>query len=554
VIFPRTILRALLLISSFWLHLLASDDRGAQIRSLYERGEYADAVRLAENTAEPSSDVIFYHGLALARLERFDKAQAMFQSGRDRFPRDVRFPLELAGVAYRRKQIPQARSFLRKALQLEPVSDYGNEFLGSLYLLEGNPAAALKYWNRIDKPLIQEILLVPPAPVNPVLQHRAIVISGGQILTLERLRTTERSLNRLDIFAGQQIEINPRPDRRFDLKFRLVPISSPVTGGLARLLPIARGLPYQTVNLDRYNIGERAINFKSLWRWDSDKRRVALELAGPIALNPQRRYRLTFDARDENWDLSRSYPGAGLDRFKTRKIQAGADVVFALSKFDWTTGLRIARRRFKNHNGDPVFAGDWSFEQRNQFDYRLLFIPDRRLWVDSSAVVRTGRVLTGAPSRFAIFEGDVSGLWIPQATGNTWEFNARLRAGKTLGRIPFDEFFQLGMERDNELWLRGHAGTRDGLKGNAPLGVNYGLIQTGFDRTVAQFPFLQLRVGPFFDMGRITGPTSPFGSHGWLLDTGIQARVIVAGGLTWSVVYGRSLRDGGAVFYTAVSR
>jgi hypothetical protein len=97
-------------------------------------------------------------------------------------------------------------------------------------------------------------------------------------------------------------------------------------------------------------------------------------------------------------------------------------------------------------------------------------------------------------------------------------------------------------------------GTRSGQKGNAPLGTRYALLQTGVDRTLAQFPFLRIKAGPFFDAGWIAGPSNQFGSHGWLPDTGVQAKVAVTGGLTWTFVYGRDLRGGGSAFYTAVSR
>lgn len=534
----------------------APDDPAAQVRSLYERGEYAAAVRVAKAEPEPSPDTVFYHGLALARLEQFNEAQVVFQSGRARHPDDQRFSYELAGLAYRRRRMPEAKSILRDALRRDPGNTYGNDFLASLYWLDGNIAGALKYWNRINKPLIQDVLLVPPPSLEAVLLERTIAISGGQVFTLARLRTTEGNLDRLNIFSRRQIELTPHQDQRFDLTFRLFQISPPVTGWIGQLLPIARGLPYQAVHFDRSNIGDRAINFKSLWRWDPEKRRIRTDLSGVIGLNPQRGYRLLFDARDENWDLSRTYLAEEpVDRLKARKIEAGGDAVFALNdRLDWTTGLRVARRQFQNDDGALAFAGGWSAELRNQIDYRLLTLAERRVRVDSSGVLRTGRLLTGMPSRYTILEGDLSGFWTPEAKGDRWEVEVRLRAGKTFGRSPFDEFFQLGMERDSHLWLRGHVGTENGRKGNAPLGTEYVLLQAGFDRTVAQLPFLRLKAGPFFDAGWIAGPSNRFGSRGWMPDTGIQAKVIVAGGLTWSVVYGRDLRGGHGAFYTTVSR
>jgi hypothetical protein len=53
-----------------------------------------------------------------------------------------------------------------------------------------------------------------------------------------------------------------------------------------------------------------------------------------------------------------------------------------------------------------------------------------------------------------------------------------------------------------------------------------------------------LRIGPFADLGR---------AGKWLVDAGVQSKIDVLSGVTVSFIYGRNLRDGGAVFYTAVS-
>jgi hypothetical protein len=526
----------------------------ARVQSLYEAGEYAKAVAEAEAAVNPQAEILFYHGLALARLERYDEAHAVLERGRTSYRRDKRFPLELAGVAYRKQQLARARWFLRQALRLDPADEYGNEFLGSLHVVEGDLAAALKYWNRINKPLIQDVEVIPPPPIRPILRERAITISGGQIFTLARLRSTEANLDRLDIFARRRIELTPGPADRFNVTVRLLPAGSPFRGWLGRLLPIARGLPYQAIHFDRPNIASRAVNFSSLWRWDANKRRIDLQLAGPIRMNPRFRYQFGVDARDENWSLDEGGGGADTSAFKLKKLSFGGGFLFALTeKLEWTTGLHLTTRGFQDAGDDAIFTDSWSFEQRNRLAYRLLDLPERRVRVDASARLRTGRVFTGAPSRFGVIEGGLSGEWKPRAQHGAWEARARLRAGKTFGDLPFDEFFQLGMERDNELWLRGHTGTRDGKKGSAPLGVDYTLLQTGFDRTVARFRFLEVRAGPFFDAGRISGPSERFGSSGWLLDAGIAAKIVVAGGLSWSAVYGRDLRGGSGVFYTSAS-
>jgi hypothetical protein len=553
---PRRLPPLLVILCIFPLGAGASGDLAVQVRTLYERGEYAASARLAETAPEPSPDLVLYHGLALARLEKLDQARDVFQAGRGRYPGDKRFALELAGVAYRNKRLSEAKSFLREALRLDPADGYGNEFLGWVYLLDGNTAATLRYWNRIDKPLLQEVRLDPVPDLHPILRERAIELSGGQVFTRARLRATEANLERLGILRHRQMELTPRQDQRFDLTLRSAPASSSLSGWPGQVLPLARGLPYRAVHFDRFNIAGRAIHFQSLWRWDPEKRRIGMELAGPIGLHPRRGYRLSLDARDENWDLSRTYlADTRLHDLKARKIEAGAGLIFALGdRLNWTTGLRLARRGFQNDDGSALFAGAWSFEQRNQFDYLLLDSPDPRLRIESAAILRTGRVFASGRSRFAMAEGDLSSAWTPGSRGETWEVLIRLRAGKTLGRSPFDQLFQLGMERDNDLWLRGHVGTERGRKGSAPLGSDYALVQAGFDRTLAQLPLVRLKAGPFLDLGWIGEPSGRLGSQGWLPDAGIQAKVVVAGGVTWSVTYGRDLRGGGGVLYTAVFR
>ena len=50
---------------------------------------------------------------------------------------------------------------LRGALRLAPDDSYIPEFLGTIYLLEGNLEAALKYWNRLEKPRLTAVEVAP---------------------------------------------------------------------------------------------------------------------------------------------------------------------------------------------------------------------------------------------------------------------------------------------------------------------------------------------------------------------------------------------------------
>ena len=93
------------------------------------------------------------------------------------------FSIELAGVDYKLKDSRAAKRELRSALKIEPKDKYTLEFLGTLYFLDGNTEAALKYWNAIEKPRLRKVSVAPPPTLDPALLQNAIGFNAPQILT-----------------------------------------------------------------------------------------------------------------------------------------------------------------------------------------------------------------------------------------------------------------------------------------------------------------------------------------------------------------------------------
>jgi hypothetical protein len=493
--------------------------------------------------------------MALARAQRPEEARSAFSQGLASYPNDKRFPIELAGLAYRRKENGEAIRLLTQGLRVAPEDEYANDFLATLYQLDGNLPAALKYWNRVGKPLIQDFRISPPMKLDPILRERTFAISAGQVLTTSRLQTTESNLRRLAVLSAYQFELAPRQDGRFGLIFHPVSIAEPTSGWLGRILPLVRGLPYQAIHFDRANLAEKAINLKSLWRWDPNKRRIALTVSEPFRVDPRLKLSVTTDIRDEHWDLNSAYTrGLGTPQsFVLRKYEAGVQMETGLTgALQWTSGFTVSRRSFRQVAATGPFAGGWSLQWPNRFSYSLWNIPERRIRVDADVLLSPGRASEGS-SRFLTTTGSLAGTWFPQAKGDKVLVTARVQTGKIFGSVPFDQYFMLGMERDNTLWLRGHVATRDGKKGNAPLGTAYTLVQTEIDRTIFRLPFLSVQCGPFYDAGWIADSAGRFGSQGWMHDAGIQVKFKTFSAITWTLVYGRDLRRGGGAFYTAVS-
>ncbi len=198
-------------------------------------------------------------------------------------------------------------------------------------------------------------------------------------------------------------------------------------------------------------------------------------------------------------------------------------------------------------------ARGFQLKQLGQINYELLRAPEKRFTIRSGGSTELGRIWSQPSRIFAKLQGSIETQWFPEAKGDDYEIRARVRAGKTFGEIPFDELFILGVERDNDLWLRAHIGTRDGRKGSAPLGREYFLSNWELDKNVYSAALFSLKLGPFLDSGKVMDSSAGLGSRTWLWDLGAQAKVRVLGvGVAFS--YGKDLRSGNNAFYVSMFR
>jgi tetratricopeptide (TPR) repeat protein len=540
-------------------------DHATEIKQLLAEERWEEIVRIAEADAERSADLNYYYGTALARLGRWDEAKRAFQIGLSQQPGDKRFSLELAGVCFRKKNYEEAAGHLRRALRLDPADTYANDFLAGVYFLQGNVEAALKYWNKVSKPEIEELRIEPALSVAPALLDRAFTIAPATALDLRDLQTTKARVRGLNIFSNYRFNLEARSDGKFDLVFRARERNA--DSKWAWLLALLRGLPYQTVNPEFFNINRRAINSESLVRWDAEKRRVWTNLSGPLFGNPKRRFQLDLDLRDENWDVGQisvcpqavqaEVCPAGSLNLRKQAFAASA-TSFVNGRWDWSTGFEFSHRGFRDVDAGAVLtpgllAQGLQLKQLGQINYKLLDAPERRFTLAGSASTQLSRIWSQQSRVFAKLQASMETRWFPKSAGDDYEMRGKISAGQTLGESPFDELFILGVERDNDLWMRAHVGTRDGRKGSAPLGRDYFLSNWEIDKNVYGNGLMRLKLGPFLDSGKITGPSSGLGSQTWLWDLGAQAKVQALGvGIVFS--YGKDLRSGNNAFYLRFMR
>lgn len=529
------------------------------MQTLAAARQWQEIVHLLGPEQPRTAAMDFYYGMALARLERWSEAQRALEAGQRLAPADPRFPTELAGIAFTQKRYPRAAQRLRQTLRLTPRDAYANDFLGTVYYLEGNPAAALKYWNRVGKPSIAAVRNDPEPSVSPALLDHAFAFSPASTMTLREYLDTLERVRGLGIFPQSHFDLQARGDGRFDVVFRGQERDGLGDSKGEALFLLLRGLPFQQINPEFYNYHRKAINLVAQYRWDAQKRRVFAQLSGPLAGGARYRWEATTDLRDENWDVRKSFAGPAptLASFNLRSEVVGFRLAsYASERVQWAAGAGLSHRNFRNVAAGSVLtprmlAAGYELKQTAQLSGTLWRVPERRFVLRGEARSQAARLWARSPEAFEKLTARAGWQWFPQAVGDDYAMRQTVRAGRTFGQVPFDELFILGLERDNDLPMRAHIGTRDGRKGSAPLGRDYVLQSWEMDKNVYGNGLLAVQLGPFVDVGKITDPGTALGSHAWLYDVGAQVRLRVFGsGIVFS--YGKDLRTGNNALYVTL--
>jgi tetratricopeptide (TPR) repeat protein len=538
----------------------------AEIQRRFDEKNWNEVVRLATPLSTRSADAEFAYGMAMAHLQRWEDARTALLAGNSVCPRQQRFAVELAGVSFQLNQYPEASRWLRLALRLNSRDEYANNFAGTVYLLMGNINAALKYWNRVQKPEVDSIQFDQQLRLQRLILDRAFAFSPAAVLHERDYETTQARLGALGIYASYNIVLRARSDEKFDVDFHATERNGPGSGWLQALVSTFSGAAYETVYPAWYNMGGSATNVEGLLRWDSQKRRAWAEMSAPLHGRPEWRGAVQLDARDENWAIRNSFTGSTnvLGSFDLER-QASTAFIWGISsgRLQWSAGAELSNRTFHNivqgtTLTPALLSSGFGLKALGSIQGTVLNVPERRFAIVASGSSQLARMwptqphAVGAPGIFGKLEGAATARWFPQAEGDRYEAQQTVRAGKIFSYAPIDELYLVGMERDTDLWLRGHVGTHDGMKGNSPLANSFFLSNSDFFRRIYGNGLISIKAGPLLDIARANAPASGLATGEWFFDTGVQAKLTVLGTsvvLTW----GHDLRSGNNAFYGAAA-
>jgi tetratricopeptide (TPR) repeat protein len=533
-----------------------------EAKQAIENGEFVRAVNILSDAlaSRPGADVYVFLGIAYGNMKEFGKAEEVLKEGGSRFPEDVRFHNELAGVYLATREVEKAKAELHNTLQVDPANSYASDLLATIEISEGEVQTALRAWNAGGRPVIDAILHNYYLNFGSRVIRDALAFRPAAVLTYPQWKTTEARLFQTNSFANVGLEIEPTTvPEHYDAIVRTTSRTNSRSDLLWNLL---KGGPFNTSYFDLWNIGNAGVNWNSMYRWDVDRRQLQGRLSLPIGLPGILHLELSDTLRSERWDLSHSLRENFVDRAHRATYRSNAMRLVVKHipdyRFEIGGGLQYTNRYA---SGDlPELATD----SRNSA--RLFF--ETTVRPADGAIYKNRLQLQAFASRKSVL-GDFD------TTGGTAEFNNRIavskdtrtyidwtiKGGTSRGARPLEEYFMLGLDISPQNLLRGHTAADHGRYGAAPTGTDFLLANLDVDRrivTVPMFnslglPYVVVKGEIFVDAAKAWDRTRIFKNSRLLVDTGAGLRFETPTS-SLVLVYGRSLRDGQSVLTGYIER
>jgi hypothetical protein len=551
-------------ISAVLIVLLTTSRLWAQVdeaRQAIERGENVLAVNILSPalTERPTPDIYLLLGTAYGNMKEYEKAEDVLEEGAERYSDDVRFPNALADLYLADKDVEAAKAALRRSLRVERNNPYASDLLATINMSEGEVQAALRAWNKTDRPIVDDILHNYYLNFGSWVVRSAVAFRPGGVLRYSQWRTTESRLLETENFSNVGLEIEPTPIP--DQYNAIVRTTTKTNTPADFIFGLVKGLPVQTSYLDVWNIGNSGINFNSNYRWEADRRRVEGQFKIPIRFpGALLHLELGNTWRSERWNLSPTIRPEGLTRARFNyKANTLSVHLKQIPHYRVEIGAGLDYRNRAASGDLPELATDSGNTGRFRLETNLRLADGRyqnRLHLEGFAARESVLGDTNFSGGIAELNNRLT-LFNDSRTYLDWS----VKGGTSRGSLPVEEYFMLGLDTSPRHPLRGHTISDHGTYGRGPMGTDFVLVNFDVDRRLATLPFFNTFNIPlvlvkwevFLDGAKTFDRNRIFKQGKLWVDTGAGLRFETPT-QSFNIVYGRSLRDGTAVFTAYVER
>jgi hypothetical protein len=548
-------------ISAVLILLLATFPVFAQVedaRQAIERGENVRAVNIlsAALADRPTADVYLLLGIAYGNMKEYQKAEDILKKGSEGYSDDARLPNALADLYLANKDTEAAKSALRRALRVDPKNSYASDLLATIDMSEGEVQSALRAWNKTGRPVVDDILHNYYLSFGSWVVRRAVAFHPAGVLRYSEWKTTESRLFETENFSNVGLEVEPTP---IPDQYNAVIRTTTRTNTLGDFVfNLVKGLPIETSYLDLWNIGNSGINFNANYRWEADRRRMEGQFKIPVPFPGLLHLELGNTWRSEQWNLSPTIRSEALPRARFRyKANILRLRVKQIPHYRFDIGGGLEYRNRAAAGNLPELLTDSRNTGKFNLETNLRLLDDRyqnRLHLEGFFARRS---ILGDTS----FSGGVAELdnRFTLSRDNRAFLDWTLKGGTSRGRLPVEDYFVLGLDANPRNPLRGHAAADHGTYGRGPMGTDFVLFNMDIERRIAtvpffntfNIPFLTVKWEVFLDSAKTFDRNRIFKQGKLWIDTGAGLKVETPS-QTFNLVYGRSVRDGGAVFMAYV--
>src|SRR5712692_253098 len=158
--------------------------------------------------APPTYEELVARGVAAGRSGSHAEAEDALQRAIATAPSRPEARVELAGLRFLEKKYEDAAAGFASALIYQP-DPYAREMLAASLHLAGHTEDALKEWNRLGQPRLDQVEIKGLVHTHDPVARRELTLSPESVLDLGAYRETRLRLEELGIFS--RIELRPLP-------------------------------------------------------------------------------------------------------------------------------------------------------------------------------------------------------------------------------------------------------------------------------------------------------------------------------------------------------
>lgn len=189
----------------------------AQGRSLFDSGDYAGAEKLLRETlaqGPETAELRHLLGLCAAFQGRLDEAEQELLAAIRIDPSFADSRIEIGGLYFKQKRYGESERALRLALVLRPKDVYARDLLATVYFIHGSQERALAEWNKVDKPVLDELVISEAGIPHPRLLERELCFRHGRLIRPGGSGNPGGGWTRSIVSPGSRSPCGQAPDQR----------------------------------------------------------------------------------------------------------------------------------------------------------------------------------------------------------------------------------------------------------------------------------------------------------------------------------------------------